>query len=104
MDCTVFWGVASMKRRADDGTVFEVTYTVCAQSSQASTGFEDMIELPAPTPEEKIPYEQLTEQLTTQWVKDKLGADVVSQIEDELKAKLAEKERPTFLVGTPWLV
>lgn len=47
------------------------------------------------------PYEQLTEEMVIGWVKAALGEEIVSSIEAELTAKLAEQSPPTA-TGTPW--
>jgi len=60
-----------------------------------------------PSDPEYIPYEDLTEAIVIGWVKDALGATVVSDTEAEVQAafnvKKQEIENPTEADGLPWV-
>ena len=49
-----------------------------------------------------IPFADLTEDTVVGWVKDKLGADKVTEIETALQAQLDEQTAPTKASGVPW--
>ncbi len=49
-----------------------------------------------------IPFADLTEDTVVGWVKDKLGADKVANIEAQLQAQLDEQTAPTIATGLPW--
>ena len=49
-----------------------------------------------------VPFADLTEATVVGWVKDKLGADKVTEIETALQAQLDEQTAPTKAQGLPW--
>ena len=49
-----------------------------------------------------VPFADLTEDTVVGWVKDKLGADKVANIEAQLQAQLDEQTAPTKASGVPW--
>ena len=49
-----------------------------------------------------VPFADLTEATVVGWVKDKLGADKVTEIETALQAQLDEQTAPTKASGVPW--
>ena len=91
------WNVVQMDRLTSDGFVVTVHYTVNAvdgeftASTYGTVGFE--IGTPA------TPYASLTEAQVIEWVKDKLGEEVV---EASLAAQIAEQKNPVTATGMPW--
>ena len=49
-----------------------------------------------------VPFADLTEATVVGWIKDKLGADKVANIEAQLQAQLDEQTAPTKATGVPW--
>ena len=49
-----------------------------------------------------IPFADLTEEIVVGWVKEKFGAEKVSEIEAALQAQLDEQRQPTKAGGLPW--
>jgi alpha-acetolactate decarboxylase len=49
-----------------------------------------------------IPFEQLTQQTVIQWVKDKLGLEEVSRIENDLQQQIDKQKNPPIVTGKPW--
>ena len=49
-----------------------------------------------------VPFADLTEDTVVGWVKGKLGADKVANIEAQLQAQLDEQTAPTKATGVPW--
>ena len=49
-----------------------------------------------------VPFADLTEDIVVGWIKDKLGADKVANIEAQLQAQLDEQTAPTKASGVPW--
>ena len=49
-----------------------------------------------------VPFADLTEATVVGWIKDKLGADKVTEIETALQAQLDEQTAPTKATGLPW--
>ena len=53
-------------------------------------------------PETLVPYADLTEATVIGWVKDKLTAEKVTEIEAALQAQIDEQRTPTKASGLPW--
>jgi len=53
-------------------------------------------------PDTLIPFDDLTEDMVINWVKEKFGDEKVSEIEAALQSQLDEKHAPTKASGVPW--
>ena len=102
MAITYQWGVANLERHLADGIVYTVHYTISADdgtyasSAYGSLGFEP------PEEDDAIPYAQLTPEIVTDWVKDKIGEEKVQEVEDALAAQIEQQRAPTTGAGVPW--
>ena len=97
------WHIAQLERNTSDGVVLTAHYTIDAKDEAYSAGAYGSVGLEQPDPEDIIPFDDLTEELVLEWVKDKLGGDEkVEEIEDALQAQLDEKHAPTKAAGLPW--
>jgi hypothetical protein len=100
MATTNTWKIAQLDRETADGYVFTAHYTVEASDgtykagAYGSIGFEK--------PETLVPYADLTEEIVVGWVKEKLTAEKVTEVEAALQAQLDEQKTPTKASGTPW--
>ena len=97
------WRIAQLERNTSDGVVFTAHYTIDAKDEAYSAGAYGSVGLEQPDPETIIPYDELTEQLVVEWVKEKLGGEEkVEEIEAALQSQLDEKHAPTKAAGLPW--
>ena len=101
MTTTFTWAIANLERETADGFVYTAHYTVNATDGEAysagaygSIGFE--------RPEELIPFDDLTQEIVIEWVKEKLGEEQVEKVETALESQIDEKRAPTKASGTPW--
>jgi len=100
MTTTFTWAIAQLERETADGFVYTGHYTVNAADgvynagAYGSVGFE--------RPDNLIPFDDLTQDMVVGWVKDKLGEEQVTKIEEALQAQLDEKRAPTKQSGVPW--
>ena len=100
MATTNTWKIAQLDRETADGYVFTAHYTVEASDktykagAYGSIGFEK--------PETLVAYADLTEEIVVGWVKEKLTAEKVTEVEAALQAQLDEQKTPTKASGTPW--
>jgi len=101
MTTTFTWAIANLERETADGFVYTAHYTVNATDGEAysagaygSIGFE--------RPEELIPFDNLTQEIVIEWVKEKLGEEQVEKVETALESQIDEKRAPTKASGTPW--
>ena len=95
----ITWSISEMQRKEDDGFVIHVWYRVDDVDggySSVATGECDY----AQTEDAFAPYEDLTEELVVGWVKESLGAENVTALEDNLDAQIAAKKAVAH--GVPW--
>jgi len=95
------WEIAQLERETADGYVYTAHYTVDANDGTYSAGAYGSIGLERPEGE-MIPFSELTEELVVGWVKDKLGAEAVANVETALQAQLDEQRAPSKAQGLPW--
>jgi len=108
MTTTYNWAIANLERESADGYVFTAHYVVAAISDELdaegnpyTASAYGSIGLERPS-KKLIPFENLTAEIVTGWVKDKLGADKVAAVEAALTAQIEERINPTKLSGLPW--
>ena len=104
---TYTWKVGQCNRTLETGVITTIHYTVSAVTEDGvySTGAYGSINLEAPSPEDMIPYDAVTEAQAVSWTQAALGGEEkVSEIHAALDAQLTEKRTPTVGVGTPWSV
>jgi len=93
----ITWNISQLDRNISDGFVTTVHYSVSKVDGEFSASVYGTINFPADTPE--TPYASLTKAQVIEWVKDKLGEEVV---EAALVSQLAAKQNPTTATGVPW--
>lgn len=95
------WYINNLERETADGYVFAAHWLVTAEDPDGVTSeFFGVEELPRP--ETLVPYESLDQTLVLGWVRDKLGADRIAEIEATLAERIETKKRPKIQYGTPW--
>jgi len=100
MATTFSWRIANMERETADGFVFTVHYTVNAEDGTYSAGAYGSLGLERP--DSLIPFDDLTEEMVVDWVKEKFGDEKVEEIEQALQSQLDEKHAPSKQAGVPW--
>jgi hypothetical protein len=111
---TYTWAIASLERHTTDDIVYTAHWTVSASTpASVDASAEDAsapnasaygsVGLEAPAEGDPvIPYEDLTEEIVIGWVKDKLGEEQVTTMEEALATQIAEQLAPSKATGTPW--
>lgn len=103
---TYTWGVATMERKLSDEVVYTVHWTVNAERVDGedtfTAGSYGSVGLGEPDPQAFIPYEDLTLEIVTDWVKEALGEEQVETIETALSNQLDNQENPQDASGVPW--
>lgn len=94
------WHISQLERETDDGFVFTAHYTVNLQSGEYNAGSYGSIGFERP--ENLIPYSNLNEELVISWVKEALGDDAVTAMEEQLQAQVDQQANPTTEAGVPW--
>ena len=100
MDFNLAWSVVELERDYLDGCVSVVHYCISVQSSAEIFTSTSTVFLPRP--ERLIPFDELTESLVLSWVKEKLGDEKVSALEQCVIDKLTKKLDKTVVTGLPW--
>lgn len=49
-----------------------------------------------------IPFEELTEELVLQWVKEQLGSEEVLNLQQKIETQIDKQKNPQFITGVPW--
>ena len=103
---TYTWGVANLERHLADEVVYTVHWTVNAERTvdedTFTAGAYGSIGLGEPDAQAFIPYEELTPEIVTGWVKEKLGEEQVESIESALSSQLDDQQTPKNASGVPW--
>ena len=100
MATTFTYKITNLDRETKDGYVNTVHYTINAEDGTYSAGAYGSLGFERP--ETLVPYADLTEATVVGWVKDKLGAEKITEIETALQAQLDEQTAPTKAKGLPW--
>ena len=101
MAITKIWEVNTLERELADGYVKKVIYRVKGMDGSEEKA-RDTGEVNLEKPKTLIPYNKLTESKVLEWVKTKLGTDVVTAIEKALEDEIALINTPVTAEGKPW--
>jgi hypothetical protein len=100
MSTTFTWNIANLERETSDGYVYTAHYTVNAADDTYSSGAYGSLGLERG--DTLVPFADLTEATVVGWIKEKLTAEKVTEIEAALQAQLDEQRQPTKAGGLPW--
>ena len=100
MAVTKIWEVNTLQRELSDGYVNKVIYRVKGSDGPYETRATGEVDLEKP--KTLVPYKDLTQDTVIGWVKAKLGADSVAEIEKAIDDNIALQKTPVHGVGTPW--
>ena len=100
MSTTFTWNIANLERETSDGYVYTAHYTVNAVDDTYSSGAYGSLGLERG--DTLVPFADLTEATVVGWVKEKLTAEKVTEIEAALQTQLDEQRQPTKAGGLPW--
>lgn len=96
------WGVANLERHLADGIVYTVHYTISADDGTYASSAYGSLGLEPPEEDDVIPYAQLTPEIVVGWVKEKFGAEKVTEIENALADQIEQQRTPKTGTGLPW--
>ena len=90
------WVINSMVREPTSGVV-QIARYCCSEAGESVTGdvFFD-------APDDPIAFDSLTEEPVVGWVKEKLGAANVANIEARVTELVNLKSNPPQVEGLPW--
>lgn len=99
----ITWTVYNLVRRESDNVVEQVCCRVSLASGDIVVGGDVSQKVPYKDPSDPsfIPFNQLTEAETVQWVKNQMGPTRVAQVERGLQQML-DKQKAKLVNGVPW--
>ena len=107
----VTWTISTLERNSsDDGVI--VAHWRASDSEVVGTGDDAVTHsgssygtcgfAPDADAEGFIPYADITEAQAIGWVKDSMGEEAVTGVEDSIAAQIADSKAPALAIGTPW--
>jgi len=99
----VTWTVVQLERNASDDGVIVAHWRVSdvdgdhSGSSYGTCGFT-----PDSSSEGYTAYADITESQAIGWVKDDMGEEAVTALEDSIAAQIADSKAPAISTGVPW--
>ena len=100
---TTNWKIEELERQLADGGVITAHYRVFAsEGDETVSAYGSQNLTPDPESPDFVPFENLTEDIVVDWVKESLADVKVAQIEGQLAQVLDSKLNPTTAVGKPW--
>jgi len=99
----VTWTVVQLERNASDDGVIVAHWRVSdvdgdhSGSSYGTCGFT-----PDSSSEGYTAYADITESQAIEWVKDDMGEEAVTALEDSIAAQIADSKAPAISTGVPW--
>ena len=101
---TIEWKIEQMDRQTSNGLVTTVHWRANATEDSYSATSYGSVGLTAG--QSLIPFADLTKEVVIGWVKDKLGEEQVTAIEDSLASQIEAQKEPVSASGLPaaWTV
>ena len=98
--------IIEMSRIIDGGIVTTLHWSAKKVSGehQANTYGTFNLQEKSPSDDSFIPYENITEELAIEWLKDALGESAINAIETNLDFFISEQIKPKYASGLPWKV
>ena len=107
----VTWTISTLERNtSDDGVV--VAHWRASDSEVVGTGDDAVTHsgssygtcgfTPDSSADGYTAYADITEAQAIGWVKDSMGEEAVTALEDSIAAQIADSKAPAITTGTPW--
>jgi hypothetical protein len=107
----VTWTISTLERNSsDDGVI--VAHWRASDSEVVGTGDDAVTHsgssygtcgfTPDSSAEGYTAYADITEAQAIGWVKDSMGEEAVTAVEDSIAAQIADSKAPALAIGTPW--
>ena len=106
----VTWTISTLERNTDDGVV--VAHWRASDSEVVGTGDDAVTHsgssygtcgfTPDADADGYTAYADITETQVIGWVKDDMGEEAVTALEDSIASQIADSKAPAITVGVPW--
>lgn len=101
MSITYNWTINNLGSTVADGVVFVVNYEFTATDGTYLSGIQDFMDLNPPAEGDTIiPYSDLTEETVINWVKERIGDEIIAEWKTEFEEDLVRQS--TVQNGKPW--
>ena len=99
---TVIWNISTLERNTDNGVVVAHWRATDVDGDHSGSSYGTCGFTPDASADGYVAYDNLTEENVIGWVKDSMGEEAVTGVEDSIAAQIAESKAPAISVGTPW--
>ena len=106
----VTWTISTLERNTDDGVV--VAHWRASDSEVVGSGDDAVTHsgssygtcgfTPDSSADGYTAYANITEAQAIGWVKDSMGEEAVTGVEDSIAAQIADSKAPAITAGVPW--
>ena len=99
----VTWTISTLERNSsDDGVIVAHWRASDVDGDHSGSSYGTCSFTPDSSAEGFIPYADITEAQAIGWVKDSMGEEAVTAVEDSIAAQIADSKAPALAIGTPW--
>ena len=99
----VTWTISTLERNtSDDGVVVAHWRASDADGDHTGSSYGTCGFTPDSSADGYTAYADITEAQAIGWVKDSMGEEAVTGVEDSIAAQIADSKAPAVSVGTPW--
>ena len=99
---TVIWNISTLERNTDNGVVVAHWRASDVDGDHSGSSYGTCGFTPDASADGYVAYDNLTEENVIDWVKDSMGEEAVTGVEDSIAAQIADSKAPAISVGTPW--
>ena len=97
------WTISTLERNtSDDGVVVAHWRVTDVDGDHSGSSYGTCGFTPDAEAEGYTAYADITEDMAIGWVKESIGEEGVTALEDSIAAQIAELKAPAVSVGTPW--
>ena len=99
----VTWTNSTLERNtSDDGVVVAHWRASDVDGDHSGSSYGTCGFTPDSSSEGYTAYADITEAQAIGWVKDDMGEEAVTGVEDSIAAQIADSKAPAITTGTPW--
>jgi len=99
----VTWTISTLERNtSDDGVVVAHWRASDVDGDHSGNSYGTCGFTPDSSSEGYTAYADITESQAIGWVKDDMGEEAVTALEDSIAAQIADSKAPAISTGVPW--
>jgi hypothetical protein len=98
----VIWNISTLERNTDNGVVVAHWRASDVDGDHSGSSYGTCGFTPDASADGYVAYDNLTEEDVIGWVKDSMGDEAVTGVEDSIAVQIADSKAPAISVGTPW--